>query len=117
MEQNNFCLILGSRCNGRVSAQCEYLERAYEEKRNKEQAPRDAIGKIIKAYTDEFVELRKQLQKKIQQLKGQSPTTKRESIYRFAYMDIFSALSIQLGSMQDRIEKKVEDIIKEYEEE
>ena len=87
------------------------------EQNKKEQASLDAMGKIIKAYTDEFVELRKQLQNKIQQLKGQVPTTKRESIYRFAYMDIFSMLSIQLGSMQDRIEKKVEDIIKDYEKE
>ena len=117
MEQNNFYFILGSRCNGRLSAQREYLERAYEKMHKKDTSPRDAMGKIIKAYTDEFVELRKQVQKKIQQLKGQVPTTKRESIYRFAYMDIFSVLSIQLGSMQDRIEKKVEGIIKEYEEE
>ena len=87
------------------------------EQNKKEQASLDAMGKIIKAYTDEFVELRKQVQNKIQQLKGQVPTTKRESIYRFAYMDIFSILSIQLGSMQDRIEKKVEDIIKDYEKE
>ena len=36
MEQNNFYFILGSRCNGRLSAQREYLERAYVEKRKKE---------------------------------------------------------------------------------
>ena len=117
MEQNNFYFILGSRCNGRLSAQREYLERAYGKKRKKEQASLNAMGKIIKAYTYEFVELRNQLQNKIQHLKGQAPTTKRGSIYRFAYMDIFSTLSIELGSMQDRIEKKVEDIIKDYEKE
>ena len=117
MEQNNFYFILGSRCNGRLSAQREYLERAYVEKRKKEQASLDAMGKIIKAYTDEFVELRKQVQNKIQQLKGQAPTTKKESITRWAYMNVLSFLSIQLGSMQDRIEKKVENIIKDYEEE
>ena len=115
MEQNYFYFILGSRCNGRLSAQREYLERAYSEKCKKQQASPDAIGKIIKAYTDEFVELRKQVQNKIQQLKGQSPTTKKENITRWAYMDVLSLLSIQLGSMQDRIEKKVEDIIKDYE--
>ena len=108
---------MGSRYNGRLSAQREYLERAYEKKRKKEQASLDAIAKIIKAYTDELVDIRKQLQNKIQQLKGQAPTTKREKLYRFACMDIFSLLSIQLGSMQDRIEKKVEDIIKDYEKE
>ena len=117
MEQNNFYFILGSRCNGRLSAQCEYLERAHKKMRKKDQAPRDAIEKIIKAYTDEFVDIRKQLQNKIQQLKEQAPTTKRENLYRFACIDIFSLLSIQLGSMQDRIEKKVEDIIKDYEKE
>ena len=117
MEQNNFYFILGSRCNGRLSAQCEYLERAHKKMRKKDQAPRDAIEKIIKAYTNEFVELRKQLQNKIQQLKGHAPTTKKESITRWAYMDVLSLLSIQLGSMQDRIEKKVENIIKDYEEE
>ena len=117
MEKNNFYFILGSRYNGRLSAQREYLERAYEKKRKKEQASLDAIAKIIKAYTDELVDIRKQLQNKIQQLKGQAPTTKREKLYRFACMDIFSVLSIQLGSMQDRIEKKVEDIIKDYEKE
>ena len=52
MEQDNFYFILGSRCNGRLSAQREYLERAYGEKRKKEQASFDAMGKIIKAYTD-----------------------------------------------------------------
>lgn len=115
MEQNNFYFILGSRCNGRLSAQREYLERAYEKKRKKEQASLDAIGKIIKAYTDEFVELRKQVQNKIQQLNGQVTTTKRESITRWAYMDVLSLLSIQLCSMQARIEEKVEEIIKDYE--
>ena len=117
MEQNNFYFILGSRCNGRLSAQREYLERAYGEKRKKKQASLDAMGKIIKAYTDEFVELRKQVQNKLQQLNGQAPTTKKESITRWAYMDVLSLLSIQLTSMQDRIEKKVENIIKDYEEE
>lgn len=78
--------------------------------------PQGLMGKIIKAYTNEFVELRKQVQNKIQQLKGQAPTTKKESITRWAYMDVLSLLSIQLGSMQDRIEKKVENIIKDYEE-
>ena len=117
MEQDNFYFILGSRCNGRLSAQCEYLERAYKKMRKKDQSPRDAIKKIIKAYTNEFVELRKQVQNKIQQLKGQAPTTKKESITRWAYMDVLSLLSIQLKSMQDRIENKVENIIKDYEEE
>ena len=112
MEQNNFYFILGSRCNGRLSAQREYLERVYEKKSKKEQASRDAMEKIIKAYTVEIVELRKQVQNKIQQLNRQYPTTKIQSI-----KDIFLTLSIQLGSMQDRIEKKVEDIIKDYEKE
>ena len=117
MEKNNFYFILGSRYNGRLSAQREYLERAYKKRRKKDPSPRDAMEKIIKAYTNEFVELRKQVQNKIQQLKGQAPTTKKESITRWAYMDVLSLLSIQLGSMQDRIEKKVEDIIKDYEKE
>ena len=87
------------------------------EQNKKEQASLDAMRKIIKAYTDEYVELRKQLQNKIQRLKGQSPTTEKESITRWAYMDVLSLLSIQLGSTQDRIKKKVENIIKDYEEE
>lgn len=117
MEQNKFDIILGSRCNGRVSAQCEYLERAYEKTAPKKRAESDTIQKIINAYTDELITLRKTLQNKIQQLKGQLPTTKQESITRWAYMDVLSLLSIQLGSVQDRIEKKLEKIIKDYEEE
>ena len=117
MEQDNFYFILVSRCNGKLSAQREYLERAYEKKRKKEQASLDTMEKIIKAYTDELITLRKTVQNKIQQLKGQSPTTKKESITRWAYMDVLELLSIQLCSMQDRIEKKVEDIIKDYEKE
>ena len=117
MGQDNFYFILGSRCNGRLSAQREYLERSYKKMRKKDPSPRDAMEKIIKAYTNEFVELRKQVQNKIQQLKGQAPTTKKESITRWAYMDVLSLLSIQLCSMQDRIEKNVEDIIKDYEKE
>ena len=109
MEQNNFYFILGSRTDGKISSQCEELERAY--------AEQDIIEKIIKEYTDELIKLRKQVQEKIQQLKGQVTTTKRESITRWAYMDVLSLLSIQLGSMQARIEEKVEDIIKDYEKE
>ena len=115
MEQNNFNLILGSRTDGKISAQCEELERAYEEICKKKQAERDAIAKIVNAYTDELVKIRKSLQSAIQRLKGQAPTTERDSIYRYAYMDVLSMVSIQLGSMQDRIEKKVENIIKDYE--
>ena len=48
MEKNNFYFILGSRYNGRLSAQREYLERAYEKKRKKEQASLDEIAKIIR---------------------------------------------------------------------
>lgn len=124
MEKNKFYIILGSRCKGRISAQCEYLARAYKKTAPKKQAERDTILKIIKAYTDELITLtdelitlRKTVQNKIQQLKGQSTTTKKESITRWAYMDVLSLLSIQLGSMQDRIEEKVEDIIKDYEKE
>ena len=117
MKKNKFYIILDSRFNGRVSVQCEYLERAYKKTAPKKQAERDTILKIIKAYTDELITLRKIVQNKIQQLNGQSPTTKKESITRWAYMDVLSLLSIQLGSMQDRIEKKVEDIIKDYEKE
>lgn len=115
MEQNNFYFILGSRGNGRLSAQCEYLEQAYKKNAQKKQVKRDIIKKIINAYTEELVKIRKSLQTEIQRLKGQAPKTKRDSIYRFAYMDVFSIASIQLGSMQDRIEKKVENIIKDYE--
>ena len=107
MQQDNFYFILGIRCNGSLSAQREYLERVYKKMRKKDLSPRDTMEKIIKAYTDEFVDIRKQLQNKIQQLKGQAPTTKKESITRWAYMDVLSLLSIQLGSMQDRIEKKL----------
>lgn len=117
MEQNNFYIILGSRGNGKISAQCDAIERAYKEICKKKRAQREVVGKIINTYTDELVELRKMLQNKIQQLKGQATTTKKESITRWAYMDVLSLLSIQLGSMQDRIEKKVEDIIKGYEKE
>ena len=114
MEQNNFYIILGSRGNGKISAQCDAIERAYEEICKKKRAEREVVGKIINTYTDELVELRKTVQNKIQQLKGQATTTKKESITRWAYMDVLSLVSIQLGSMQDRIEKKVEDIIKDY---
>ena len=117
MEQNNFYIILGSRGNGKTSAQYDAIERAYEEICKKKQAEREVVGKIINTYTDELVKLRKTLQNKIQQLKGQATTTKKESITRWAYMDVLSLVSIQLGSMQDRIEKKVEDIIKGYEKE
>ena len=114
MEQNNFYNILGSRGNGKISAQCEYIERAYEEIRKKKRAEQEVLRKIINTYTDELVELRKTLQNKIQQLKGQATTTEKESITRWAYMDVLSLVSIQLGSMRDRIEKKVEDILKDY---
>ena len=83
MEQDNFYFILVSRFNGRLSAQREYLERSYKKMRKKDPSPRDAMEKIIKAYTNEFVELRKQVQNKIQQLKGQATTTKKESITRW----------------------------------
>ena len=113
MEQNEFYIILGSRGNGRTQAEFDYIERAYEEICKKKRAAREVVGKIINTYTDELVKLRKTLQNKIQQLKGQA-TTKKESTTRWAYMDVLSLVSIQLGSMQDRIEKKVEDIIKDY---
>ena len=51
MGQDNFYFILGSRCNGRLSAQREYLERSYKKMRKKDPSPRDAMEKIIKAYT------------------------------------------------------------------
>ena len=117
MEQNEFYIILGSRGNGRTQAEIDYIKRAYEEICKKKRAEREVVGKIINTYTDELVKLRKTVQNKIQQLKGQATTTKKESITRWAYMDVLSLVSIQLGSMQDRIEKKVEDIIKGYEKE
>ena len=117
MEQNEFYIILGSRGNGRTQAECDYIERAYEKMCKEKRAQREVVGKIINTYTDELVKLRKTVQNKIQQLKGQATTTKKESITRWAYMDVLSLVSIQLGSMQDRIEKKVEDIIKGYEKE
>lgn len=115
MEKNEFYIILGSRGNGRTQSECDYIERAYEEICKKKKAEREVIGKIINTYTDELVELRKTVQNKIQQLKGQATTTKKESITRWAYMDVLSLLSIQLGSMQARIERKVEDILIDYE--
>ena len=115
MEQNNFYFILGSRCNGRLSAQSEYLERAYEEMCKKKQAERDMIGKIINAYSEELVEYRKTLQKEIQRLKGQTSNSKRERDSLYAYMDVFSMVSIQLEKIKNSIEKKVEDILKDYE--
>ena len=114
MEQNNFYIILGSRGNGKISAQCDAIERVYEEICKKKRAQQEVVGKIINTYTEELVKLRKTMQNKIQQLKGQATTTKKESIARWAYMDVLSLVSIQLGSMQDRIEKKVEDILKDY---
>ena len=117
MEQNEFYFILGSRGNGRIQAQCDAIERVYEEICKKKRAEREVVGKIINTYTDELVELRKTVQNKIQKLKGQATTTKKESITRWAYMDVLSLVSIQLGSMQDRIEKKVEDILKDYDKE
>ena len=114
MERNNFYIILGSRGNGKISAQCDAIERAYEEICKKKRAEREIVRKIINTYTDELVKLRKTVQNKIQQLKGQATTTKKESITRWAYMDVLYLVSIQLGSIQDRIEKKVEDILKDY---
>ena len=114
MEQNNFYIILGSRGNGKISAQCDAIERAYEEICKKKRAEREVVGKIINTYTEELVELRKMVQNKIQQLKEHAPTIKKESITWWAYLDVLSLVSIQLGSMQDRIEKKVEDILKDY---
>ena len=115
MEQNNFYFILGSRCNGRLSAQCEYLERAYEEMCKKKQADRDIIGKIINACSQELVEYRKTLKKEIQRLKGQTSNSKLERDILYAYMDVFSMVSIQLEKITNSIEKKVEDILKDYE--
>lgn len=114
MEQNNFYFILSSRGDGKTRAQCDALERAYEEICKKKRAEREVVEKIIKTYTDELVELRKTMQNKIQQLKGQATTTKKESITRWAYMDVLSLASIQLGSMQDRIERKIENILEDY---
>lgn len=117
MEQNNFYIILGSRGNGRISAQCEYIERAYEEMCKKKQAERDMIGKIINAYSEELDEYRKTLKKEIQRLKGQTTGSKREKDSLYAYMDVFSIVSIQLEKIKNSIEKKVEDILKDYEKE
>ena len=117
MEQNNFYIILGNRGNGRISAQCEYIERAYEEMCKKKQAKRDMIGKIINAYSDELDEYRKTLKKEIQRLKGQTTGSKREKDSLYAYMDVFSMVSIQLEKIKNSIEKKVEDILKDYEKE
>lgn len=114
MEQNNFYIILGSRGNGRISAQCEYIERAYEEIRKKKQAERDMIGKIINAYSEELVKYRKTLQKEIQRLKGRAVNKLDRDIVN-AYMDVFSMVSIELGKIKDRTEKKCEDILEDYE--
>ena len=115
MEQNNFYVILGCRGNGKISAQCEELEQAYEEMCKKKKAERDMIGKIINAYTDELVEYRKTLQKEIQRLKGRAAHNKLEKDIINAYMDVFSMVSIELGKIKDRIEKKCEDILEDYE--
>ena len=115
MEKNNFYIILGSRGNGRISAQYEYIERAYEEMCKKKQAERDMIGKIINAYSEELVEYRKTLQKEIQRLKGRAVHQKLERDIVNAYMDVFSMVSIELGKIKDRIEKKCEDILEDYE--
>lgn len=115
MEQNNFYFILGSRTDGKISAQCEELERAYEEMCKKKQAERHMIGKIINACSEELDEYRKTLQKEIQRLKGQTTGSKREKDSLYAYMDVFSMVSIQLGKIKNSIEKKVEDILKDYE--
>lgn len=117
MEQNNFYIILGGRGNGRISAQCEYIERAHEEMCKKKQAERDMIGKIINAYSEELDEYRKTLKKEIQRLKGQITGSKREKDSLNAYMDVFSIVSIQLEKIKNSIEKKVEDILKDYEKE
>ena len=117
MEQNNFYIILGSRGNGRISAQCEYIERAYEEMCKKKQAERDMIGKIINAFSEELVEYRKTLQKEIQRLKGATSHSKREKDILYAYMDVFSMVSTKLEKIKNSIEKKVENIISDYEKE
>ena len=88
MEQNNFYFILSSRGEGKTRAQCDAIERAYEEICKKKRAEREVLGKIINTYTEELVKLRKTMQNKIQQLKGQATTTKKESITRWAYMDV-----------------------------
>ena len=117
MEKNNYYIILESRGNGRISAQREYIERAYEEMRKKKQAERYMIGKIINAYSEELDEYRKTLKKEIQRLKGQTTGSKREKDSLYAYMDVFSMVSIQLEKIKNSIEKKVEDILKDYEKE
>ena len=115
MEQNNFYFILGSRTDGKITAQCEELERTYEEMCKKKQAERDMIGKIINAYSEGLVEYRKTLQKEIQRLKGRAVHNKLERDIVNAYMDVFSMVSIELGKIKDRIEKKCEDILEDYE--
>ena len=114
MEQNNFYIILGSCGNGKISAQCDAIERVYEEICKNKRAQQEVVGKIINTYTEELVKFRKTMQNESQQLKREATTTKKESITRCAYMDVLSFVSIELGSMQDRIEKKVEDILKDY---
>lgn len=106
MEQNNFYFILGSRTDGKISAQCEELERANEEICKKKQAERDMIGKIINAYSEELVEYRKTLQEKIQWLKGQT-CSKREKDILYAYMDVLSMVSTQLEKIKNSMEKKL----------
>lgn len=117
MEQNNFYIILGSRGNGKISAQCDAIERAYEEICKKKQAEREIIGKIINAYNEELVKYRKTLQEEIQRLMGQTSAKKVEKDIIYAYINVLSRLSIQLGKTENSIERKVEDIIKGYEKE
>lgn len=117
MEQNNFYFILGSRGNGKTRAQCDALERAYEEMRKKKQAERDVIGKIINAYTDELIKLVKKVSKNMLYIKQCKPKTREECIMCNTKVDALRMFEIDLTTTQLSIDSKIKEIMQDYDKE
>ena len=114
MEQNEFYYILGSRGNGRTESQRDYIERAYEKMRKEEQAKRDLVGKIINVYDEEIQRLINIYARRIRFLKRFSPQSKKEAIIRNEQMLVNNLCVAEIGYMKQCINKKVEDITKDY---
>lgn len=114
MEQNEFYYILGSRGNGRTESQCDYIERAYEKMRKEKQATRDLVGKIIDVYDEEIQRLINIYARRVRFLKRFSPQSKKEAIIRNEQMLVNNLCVAEMGYMKQCINKKVEDIIKDY---
>lgn len=114
MERNEFYIILGSRGNGRTQAECDYIERAYEEICKKKQATRDLVGKIIDVYDEEIQRLINIYVRRVRFLKRFSPQSKKEAIIRNEQMLGANLCIAEMAYMKQCINKTVEDILKDY---